>query len=44
METMKQTTIPMIITFFLPILSDSFPEKGREIPAEMVKREMIKPF
>ena len=32
------------ITFFLPIVSESLPEKGLLIAAEMVKSVMIKPF
>jgi hypothetical protein len=38
------TIIPMIMTFLRPIKSDSLPEKGLEIRAEIVKREIIKPF
>ena len=32
------------MTFFLPILSASFPENGRERPAEIVNNVMTNPF
>ena len=41
---MKQTKIPIFITFFLPIVSDNFPEKGLEIAAEIVKSVIIQPL
>ena len=40
----NEIKIPKYITFFLPIVSDNFPENGREIPAEIENKEMIKPL
>lgn len=36
--------IPIYITFFLPIVSESLPEKGLEIAAEIENRKKINPF
>ena len=41
---MKQMINPKIITFFLPMVSESFPEKGRDKAAEIVNNVIINPL
>jgi hypothetical protein len=41
---MKHTIIPTRMTFFRPIRSDNFPEKGLDSPADIVNNEIISPF
>ena len=42
--TIIQIIVPMYMVLFLPTVSAIFPEKGREIAAEIVKREIISPL
>ena len=42
--TKPPITIPIIITFFLPMVSESLPEKGRDIIAEIEKSVIINPL
>lgn len=41
---MKLTTTPKSNTFFHPMLSANFPEKGRDRPAEIVNKPIIQPL
>ena len=44
METRKHTIIPRYIVVLRPTRSEIFPEKGLDIPADIVKRVMTSPL
>ena len=44
METIMEQIVPMYITFFLPIVSASLPENGRDNPADIVNKVITNPF